>query len=255
MSAESDAASRGRHPPAVVAALQREIAPLWRRSRPQSRIATSSGRFIRTRLGGRPAVLGWTGDGGRAAAEGLRALLARQAVSRLIVLGVAGGLSPELAAGQVVVASEIRDASGAAPPPDEHLSRQALATNDAIPGLLFTSQRILSRRRDKADAWQRLGKPRVATVDLETAVWARIAAERHLPFVAIRAVSDAAEEDLPLDFERYRDAHGRLRQSRVALAAAARPALIGALRRLQKRVDAGAERLAAQALAPWATHE
>ena len=61
---------------------------------------------------------------------------------------------------------------------------------------------------------------------------------------AVRAVCDTVEEDLPLDFNRYRDASGRLDRLYVARAALLRPGLIVPLWRLRRRVALCSENLA-----------
>src|SRR5206468_11491242 len=70
------------------------------------------------RLGGAPVVLAATGDGARAAARGLAALLDAAPVGRLLVLGVAGGLSPDLAVGDLLAARRAVDAGPETAAPD-----------------------------------------------------------------------------------------------------------------------------------------
>jgi hypothetical protein len=57
-------------------------------------------------------------------------------------------------------------------------------------------------------------------------------------------VSDVAGEDLPLDFNRYRDADGRFNRARIALAAMGRPfSVLPGLLRLDRNCRRAAERL------------
>jgi hypothetical protein len=81
-------------------------------------------------------------------------------------------------------------------------------------------------------------------VDLESATYARIAGSRGLDWLVARAVSDTAEEKLPLDFNRYRDARGAVRRGRVALYALRHPSVIPRLLGLGRRVADCAGRLA-----------
>ncbi len=79
---------------------------------------------------------------------------------------------------------------------------------------------------------------------MESAAIARKAAEWGVPFYAIRAVSDTALEDMPLDFNLYRDAAGRFSRTRIALAALARPfTRVPALLRLDRNCRIAAESL------------
>lgn len=77
-------------------------------------------------------------------------------------------------------------------------------------------------------------------VDMEAAAIAKVCEARNIPFACLKAVSDLAGEDLPLDFNRYRDADGKFQSTRIALAGIFQlPALI----RLNSQ-----NKLAAQAL-------
>ncbi len=237
-------------PPLVVAPLREEITPLVRLV-PEVRplLHRGPGRFFTGDLCGQKVVLGWTGDGRRAAREGLEALLGEREASRLLVLGVAGGLTAGLAIGQLVVAREVRDAGGPAPDPDPEWIEGAMELPGMREAILYTHDRILTAVADKDALGRRLlaaSDTRVgaATVDLETAVYARVAHERGLPYTAIRAVSDTVEEELPLPLDRFCDADGSTRRGRVALYASTHPWVIGALLKLRLRLGECARRLA-----------
>ena len=234
---------------AVVAPQPEELAPFLRLV-PETRPVPhpGPGRFFAGELISRRLVLGWTGDGPRAAREGLETLIGQHDVARLLVLGVAGGLTAGLAFGQLVVAREVRDAGGLAPAPDPAWIERAMKLPGMREAIVYSHDRILASAADKDALGRRLldeSEVRVgaATVDLETATYARTAAEHGIPYTAIRAVSDAVEEDLPVDFNRFRDPGGGVRRGRVALHALVRPWLIGSLLRLRLRVRECGERL------------
>jgi adenosylhomocysteine nucleosidase len=87
-------------------------------------------------------------------------------------------------------------------------------------------------------------RTKAAAVDMESAAIAKKAAEWGVPFYAIRAVSDTAQEDMPLDFNMYRDSDGRFSRTRIALAAMARPfTRVPALLRLDRNCHVAAESL------------
>jgi hypothetical protein len=58
---------------------------------------------------------------------------------------------------------------------------------------------------------------------MEAAAVKNKAEEWGVPFLCVRVVSDTAADDLPLDFNRYRNGNGDFSRSRIALAAMARP--------------------------------
>jgi len=230
---------------AVVAPLREELAPFLGQVADLRR--AGSGRVYEGRLGSRKLLLAWTGDGRHAARAGLAALLAAHRPSRVVVLGVAGGLSPGLDVGSLTVAREVRDGDGVAPAPDPEWIVRAVGLAGAREALVYSHDRIVVAAEEKAELGRRLLAESeadvVVVVDLETAVYARTAAAHGVPYTAIRAVSDTVEEDLPLDFNRFLDTGGRTRRGRVALYALTRPWVVGRLLGLRTRVRLCAERL------------
>jgi nucleoside phosphorylase len=82
--------------------------------------------------------------------------------------------------------------------------------------------------------------------EMEAGAVKKIAAQWQVPFYCVRAVSDTAGEDMPLDFNLYRDRAGRFNLPRIALAAVRRPfSRIPALRRLEANCNVASESLGA----------
>jgi adenosylhomocysteine nucleosidase len=209
-------------------------------------------RAWRGRLGGREVVMAATGDGAAAAAAGLAALLAEIRPHRLLVLGVAGGLTPGLRSGSLVAARQVVADEGQAAalqPPDAAWLAQAVAAG-AEAGTVVSTRRILGGAAAKRAALARtVPPPLAATVDLESASYAAVAAAGQVPYLVVRAVLDPVEEALPLDFEACRlSGGGGVSNARVVLRALARPRSFAALWRLRGRVRAAAGSLAAMAL-------
>jgi adenosylhomocysteine nucleosidase len=224
---------------AVVAAMPEELAALTARLGSRSPGRSAGLRFHTGTLGGRALVVAATGEGARRAEEGLAALLAAVEVEEVLVLGVAGGLSPGLAVGALVAGAWVRhEAGGAALTP----ARPALP--GVADGTVLTVERIASTCADKSRLWEGIGSPAPAVVDLESAVYARAASAADLPWRVVRAVSDRAEEDLPLDLETFRDPDGAVSRARVARHAATRPALLRRLLALKAVVESCSVRLA-----------
>jgi hypothetical protein len=74
---------------------------------------------------------------------------------------------------------------------------------------------MLSSPNDKADAFARFG---ALAIDMESHHVARAAAERGLPFIAVRAISDQAHEALPAVMASFVDTEGRTKMSAVLAA-------------------------------------
>jgi adenosylhomocysteine nucleosidase len=210
------------------------------------------------RLAGEEVALMATGDGPAAAAAGLAALLAAVRPRRLLVIGVAGGLTPGLAEGTLVAARRVVAGDGSAMPRDPDAAWLAAAlAGGAVGGVIVAADRIVADPAARQAVLQEAlpaaalagmpaGMPAaIATVDLESAAYARVAAAWSLPYLVVRAVLDPAGEELPLDFEACRDGSGRVSNRRVLWRALGRPRSLGKLWRLRARVRRAAASLAA----------
>ncbi len=114
----------------------------------------------------------------------------------------------------------------------------ALHVGDVVREVL-TVDRVAVTSAEKRELREKTG---AGAVDMESAAIARKAAEWGVSFRVIRAVSDTAGENLPLDFNSYRDAEGRFSRARIALAALARPfTAVPALLRLNRNCRVAAE--------------
>ena len=229
---------------AVVAALQEELTPLGERIRnPVSRrldsIETTEGL-----LGDVGVVLAATGDGEQAAKVGISLLLADQQVDALIVVGVAGGLDPALQAGAIVAARTVHNGTGPVGEPDQKWLGRALEQEGTVEGTVVSSSGIAVDRESKSRLWMELGGGAPAVVDLESATYALEAVTKGIPYLVLRAVSDTADETLPLDFNRFRAADGRIDRNRVLRHALLHPHLLPRLLALRERVQECARRLA-----------
>jgi nucleoside phosphorylase len=224
-------------PVAIVAALPEEIAPLRAQASDVRRLALPRGRAWEGRLDGRRVIFACTGDGVANAEAGARALLERMQVGWMIVLGVSGALSPALSPHGIVVGEEVRDGTAAAPAPDGAWVRWTSARHGAKRATLVSSPEILGTPEEKARCYRTLPSGTIAAVDLESAAFAREAGRRGIPYVALRSISDASDEWLPLDFNRLRRRDGGVARLRVAAAAARTPSAIVPLWRLRRRVN------------------
>ena len=229
---------------AVVTALPEELAPLVARTAVVRKLRAGSLRVYCGRLGRVPVVLARTGDGAKRAESGVEKLLADFPVGRLLVVGIAGGLSPSLGAGALVVAREVRDGQASAPSPDPAWVQRALRLEGTSGATVVSADRILSTPAAKREAWRALPHGGPAVVDLESATLARAAAARGVPYLVVRAVSDPVEEALPFDPNRCVDRYGGLRRHRVLAQALLRPSSLGPLWRLRRRGRRCAGRLA-----------
>ena len=204
-------------PVAILAAIPEELAGI-RRAVPQS------GKV----------VLGCTGDGPRRAAAGAATFLERHKPSALVGAGLAGALTPGLSVGELVASRRVRFEVGDVATPDPRLLERALAAG-ARPGTLITVGRpIVSPVARAALAGADFGEE--AAVDMESAAWAREAAARGIPYVVVRAISDAADEELPAFLAQALGTDGSIRRGEVVRRALLEPSSWGTLLRMRRRM-------------------
>lgn len=160
---------------------------------------------------GVPVVVGG-GDAAGAAvtAEGMASL-----VRALVSFGLAGGLAPDLRAGDLVVPRRVVDGQEAWDTDAGLNAALGGCTGHVLQGggaVLATVAQKQAARAAGVDA-----------VDLESAAVARVAARHGLPFAVLRAVCDEAGRDLPLAALVALDAEGRIGGLRVLGAVLRRP--------------------------------
>lgn len=95
-------------------------------------------------------------------------------------------------------------------------------------GAILGLDRMLSSPQEKAEACARRG---ALAIDMESHHVARAAGERNLPFIAVRAISDQADEVLPAIMASFVDAEGQTKMSAVLAALILRRVRLGELLR------------------------
>lgn len=186
-----------------------------------------------------------TGEGVANAERRLEAWLARQRTGTVLSIGFAGALSPSLEAGDLVVA---RGVLGSQTAPDATLlaaaRRVGMSGRAAVFGVAVTADRILWKAESKRELASSLPNDEIGFVDMESSAIARVCLRQGLPLMIVRSITDLLDEDLPLDFNLYRNCDGRVDSERVMKAALLRPRAISRLIKLRNRSELCAERMA-----------
>lgn len=152
----------------------------------------------------------WKGDrwwmvaGGAGPRLVRRMLEQEREVTGIISTGYCGALDPALRHGDIVVWGDTLLES----------------PHPFVRGGIHSEDRVVVSATEKR--WLRESTGAIA-VEMEAAAVRETAAEWQVPFTCIRVVSDTADRDLPLDFNRYRTPDGDFSRTRIALAALARP--------------------------------
>jgi len=193
------------------------------------------------RIAGVPVILAKTGDGALRARQCTDAIRSHVALSAMIIIGVAGGLDPSLEPGTLLLAESVEHDGRRRTTP---LPVGLAASIGARVGVVLTTPDLVTDTESKADLWARDPR-RPAVVDLESAAFVESAVEAGLPWLVLRAVSDAASEGMPEYLNDCRDDLGGVRRGAVALHAFRHPTSTPALLTLKRRTDMCAGRLAA----------
>jgi adenosylhomocysteine nucleosidase len=230
-----------RRPVAIVAGVPEELAGVRRALTGARELSFGSRRAWRGRFGGLDVVLAVAGDGAPRARRVLDGLLTEVACGAVVGIGVAGGLTRDLAAGALVAAREVR-AGAAMSRPDPAFVRAAVAAG-ACEAIALSIPGLAANPDEKAAlAASCAGSP--AIVDLESAAWAREASVRGLPFGILRVVSDSWDEELPDFILRSQRDDGSVDRGRVAVRAIVVPSRVPALLKLSRRVREASAHLA-----------
>jgi len=225
---------------ALVAPLREELAAILPRLQRVRRERRGSLRILRATLGGVALKVAVVGDGALRAAAGIEDLLAEEPLRGLLVVGVAGGLTRDLSACQVVVAERILSEGLEVPAPD----RCWLERIEDLPrATLLSVPQVVAREREKEQLAARVGST-PAAVDLESAVLACAAARHQVPYVVLRSISDTLQESLPAFLQGCLRADGSLHRGRVLAALLRKPRRLRAVGAMGRRMRRCARALA-----------
>jgi nucleoside phosphorylase len=174
---------------AIIAAIERELRPLIN-SWPSTKTDHEGREFTFYESDYAVAVCGGIGpESARRAAE---AIIARYSPELLISAGVAGALVSELRAGETIFPSTVVDTQDS--------SRHQTVIRDAALGESSLARTVLASYPEIASVAQKqqMAKSYGAhAVDMEAAAVARAAQAHHLGFLAIKAISDESDFELP----------------------------------------------------------
>lgn len=141
-----------------------------------------------------------------------------EAAAGLLSFGFAGGLDPALSPGTVILPRQVRTDDDRVVGIDSQWHSQVAA--ELGPYGARCDAALLSVDRVHGSSAQKLALGRsgdAAAVDLESAPLALAAARTHLPFLVLRVVLDAADDELPPDADRLLTADGRARPALALL--------------------------------------
>jgi adenosylhomocysteine nucleosidase len=182
--------------------------------------------FVRYRPDVRVLV---TGMAQRNTERAIQAALLSNPPRMVFTCGVAGALDPALKVGDVLFHTR-----------DENLAAR-LASAGARDGVITCEDHVAVTRAQKAALRERTGAD---AVEMESAFIQSACSAVGLPCATVRAISDAAHDDLPLDFNLLWTSGQKLSPAKLALAILRAPQKIPALMRLGRSSAFAARQLA-----------
>ncbi len=171
-----------------------------------------------------------TGIGPDNARRQLHGAFTRRAPALVLTCGFAGGLSPELRCGEVLFHAA-----------KHFTASDRLVAARARPGRFVCSDVIAVTKQSKAALRMESGAD---AVEMESAAILEICAKRGIPAAIVRSISDAADTDMPIDFNAVFDANWRMSYWKLAAIIARKPTKISELIRFRRETRSAAENLA-----------
>lgn len=226
----------------ILGAMPEEIAAIEPLLRETSFLERAGRRFVRGRFVNTDIVVVFSRWGKVAAASTATELIVAHDVRRIVFTGIAGGLVPALAPGDIVVAERLYqhdlDASPFFPPTEIPLLGVAAIAADPVmsTGLLHAASEFLARdlttaldpeiirslrldqrharRGDIASGDRVIGDarargavlgcvPSAVCVEMEGAAVAQVCHEHRVPFACVRTISDTADDGIHDSFKAF----------------------------------------------------
>jgi adenosylhomocysteine nucleosidase len=223
----------------VTFAVEVEFAP-WRKLRHFSQSDVGAVRAYSAQIPDGELVVLLTGVGGRRAWAEATKLIWDGNVDVCISSGLAGALRDKYRPGDVLAAKEVHATNWKKViPSDRALLDMAVACGAKQADGFYSVDRVLVQASEKVEL-----AAQADAVEMESGDIMLEAVAFGAKVIAIRAISDAAEEDLPLDFNRVVTDSGEVSLSKVLSQAAAHPGSIPSLLRFGRQSRNAAEKLA-----------
>jgi len=215
---------------AITFAVPEESAAFRRELRKKQARTQNGFRLVDGELDGRTIRIAHIGIGLQSARERTALLLEKERPSLLIAAGFGGALDPTLQIGDVVV--------------DRRTSPASIpGGSDFRLGSIVSSPHALETPGEKAELHRQTG---ALAVDMETDAIAAICAERGVPLLAVRAISDRAADFLPVPLPAWYDLQRQRPRPLVLMGyLAGHPGAIGPFVRFLRGLSLARHKLAA----------
>jgi adenosylhomocysteine nucleosidase len=222
----------------VTFAVEPEFAP-WKKSRSFVAASVAGFNVYKAMIGSAEVDVVVTGMGPSNARKAMEAVTS-DSYAFCISSGFAGALKREHGVGEVLAPAAVRRLEdGQEIRCDAALVRDAVRVDGAKKVEKFLSAGKIA---DSADEKSRLGLSGDA-IEMESFAVLSVAAERNIRAIAVRAISDRFDEEMPVDFSESIGERGQILKGKLALEIASDPLKIPALIRLGRQSKLAAAHL------------
>jgi adenosylhomocysteine nucleosidase len=235
----------------LIVAMPEEVRPIARRLGPGQTVRIGRFPCHRFRLEGREIFLVRSGMGRERAAAATTALIAAHRPDVLISAGFGGGVRKGPKTGDVVLADQVLSLSDEKITGAMHIETGDLLRGimEALPsrvfrilnGCVITSRGILRKKEADRILPAELSNP---VLDMETSAVAEAAARESIPFLALRAISDPAEEEILFSIEEITDRELNISIRRVLSTILRKPRILPQMIRLARNAKKAGSSLA-----------
>jgi adenosylhomocysteine nucleosidase len=179
-----------------------------------------------------PVVLIESGMGPKHAAQATQTVIELAAPRLILNFGFTGAVLPGTEVGDLVLAERVllleQGRLSEAPQPDRALGALLLQGCVAAPfnlyrGSFVTAASIMNKKEVGESLGSGVDRP---MLEMETAAVLRVADQAGIPVVAVRGVSDAADDELGFSLEEFCDAELRISLPRIVRCIARKPWII-----------------------------
>jgi adenosylhomocysteine nucleosidase len=223
----------------LIAAMPQESNALLRVINGTERIHLGALRGYRFELAGRICILITSGMGMRRAAEATRLLVKEFNPCLLVSFGIAGAVETELEIGDVVASEAFCELKGSTPgsllPLGRWPEKPLRAISQILAGRnsrLFNGTAVTTRGSQVTQ--EQLGDLTHPVLEMETAGIATVAAEKEIPLLSLRAISDGPRAPIPFDLGEMLDEDANLKYGKLLKELFRRPSLLLQANQMQR---------------------
>lgn len=207
----------------IITAMVTEFSAVTKHLR--ARVIPDRYRSMVARVGRQTLGIVQVGIGPRRAQRGTTWAIDAYQPKRALVLGIAGGLDPNISPGQIIHAERLVSQEGASldlPATELEPIIQGASDGELLRGTIVESDRVVACAADK----EQLHRMSTAhAVDMESYSAAKVCHVKGVPIEVVRFVTDSASESLPAEIDRLMSEEGNPRFVQALRCIARRPSL------------------------------